>query len=171
MDEALAEARLSASCACAETPVSDLTEIPVGALVVAPDGRILSRAHNQPRCLHDPTAHAEVLAMRKAGEVLGNYRLGGCVLVVTLEPCLMCVGAMVHARISGVVFGAADMRTGMVQSCLQGLDLPFHNHRVWHYGGVQATACAELLHGFFMRTRAKGSPDNNGNKQRTTDKE
>lgn len=149
MSLALAEAW----CTEGEIPASPLAEIPVGALVVAPDGRILSSAHNQPQSLNDPTAHAEVLALRRAGAALGNYRLGGCVLVVTLEPCLMCVGAMVHARISGLVFGAADMRTGMVQSCLQGFDLPFHNHRVWHYGGVQTEACAELLHNFFARTR------------------
>ncbi|MEG1609919.1 MAG: tRNA adenosine(34) deaminase TadA [Bilophila sp.] len=140
---ALEEARTAAGCG----------EVPVGAVVVAPDGEILSATHNQPVSLSDPSAHAEVLALRVAGQTLGNYRLEHCVLVVTLEPCLMCAGAAVHARLAGVVYGAADSKAGAVESCFNALDLPFHNHRVWHMGGVSSQACATLLQQFFMQSR------------------
>ncbi len=128
-------------------------EVPVGAVVVAPDGRVLSRACNAPLATNDPTAHAEILALRQAAKVFGNYRLCGCVLVVTLEPCLMCVGAMIHARIAGVVYGAADFKTGAVDSCFAGFNLPFVNHNVWHYGGVLAQECAISLQHFFEQRR------------------
>lgn len=128
-------------------------EVPVGAVVVAPDGTILASAHNRPVALSDPSAHAEILALRAAGQSLGNYRLENCVLVATLEPCFMCTGAIVHARLAGVVYGATDSKAGAVESCFNGLDLPFHNHRVWHMGGVSSQACAELLHHFFMEIR------------------
>lgn len=141
MGLALEEARMAAGNA----------EIPVGAVLAAPDGRILSRAHNAPIALHDPTAHAEILALRKAAALTRNYRLGGTVLVVTLEPCFMCTGALVHSRVAGVVYGAADARAGAVASCCDGLDQPFHNHAVWHMGGVRAAECAALLRGFFAR--------------------
>lgn len=128
-------------------------EVPVAALVVAPDGRVLSRARNRPVADRDPTAHAEVLALREAARVTRNYRLTDCVLVVTLEPCLMCVGALVHARVAGVVYGAADCRAGAVDSCIAGLNLPFLNHHPWHYGGVQGDVCAEGLQQFFRLKR------------------
>ena len=128
-------------------------EIPVGALVVTPEGHIAGQGRNSPLGRHDPTAHAEVLALRAAAGQLGNYRLEGCVMVVTLEPCLMCVGAMVHARVAGVVYGAEDRKTGAVSSCLDGLALPFHNHRPWHLGGVCSGACAQRLHDFFRACR------------------
>lgn len=128
-------------------------EVPVGAVAVASDGRVLAAAHNKPCAGHDPSAHAEVLALREAGQALGNHRLEQTVLVVTLEPCLMCVGAMVHARISGVVYGASDDKAGAVFSCLHGLDLPFLNHRVWHLGGVRSVDCARLLENFFSKRR------------------
>ncbi len=143
MQAALTEARKAPACG----------EVPVGALVVAPDGVILGAAHNRPVALSDPSAHAEILAMRAAGKTLGNYRLEHCVLVVTLEPCFMCTGAIVHARLAGVVYGAADNRAGAVESCFNGLDLPFHNHRVWHMGGVAAPECAALLQKFFLGNR------------------
>lgn len=145
MDESLIEARKAAS--------GPEPEVPVGAVVVSADGRIVGRGHNTPVSGHDPTAHAEIVALRDAARTLHNYRLGGCVLVVTLEPCLMCVGAMVHARVAGCVYGAADMRAGMASSCIGGFDLSFHNHRVWHYGGVRADACAALLRDFFDAVR------------------
>ena len=126
-----------------------LGEVPVGAVLVGGDGRILATAHNEPVALHDPTAHAEVLALRRGGQALGNYRLNNAVLVVTLEPCLMCAGALVHSRVAGVVFGAADPRAGAVISCCDGLAQPFLNHRVWHMGGVRSEACAALLLDFF----------------------
>lgn len=154
MDLALEEARRAA--------YND--EVPVGALVVGADGRFLSRAGNAPVRLHDPVAHAEIRALRQAGQTLGNYRLGGAVLVVTLEPCLMCVGALVHSRVAGVVYGAADARAGAVISCCEGLDQGFHNHRVWHMGGVRAQECAALLREFFIRTgRGYGSSAKGGN--------
>lgn len=135
---------------CLGTPGrAEQAEVPVAALVVAPDGRILGRARNRPVSDHDPSAHAEVLALREAARAVRNYRLTDCVLVVTLEPCLMCVGALVHARVAGVVYGAADDRAGAVDSCLAGLNLPFLNHHPWHYGGVRGEECANVLRLFF----------------------
>lgn len=139
---ALAEARLAEAEG----------EVPIGAVVVSREGRIIGRGHNTPVTDHDPTAHAEVMALRAAATTTGNYRLDGAVLVVTLEPCMMCAGAMVHSRVAGVVYGAADARAGAVTSCLDGLDQPFHNHKVWHMGGVQSQACTDILLEFF-RTR------------------
>ena len=128
-------------------------EVPVGAVVVAPDGRIVGRGHNSPRAASDPTGHAEIAAMRHAGTTLGNYRLNGCILVVTLEPCLMCAGAMVQARLAGLVFGAFDPKAGAVISCLEALELPFHNHTIWHAGGVAEEECTALLRTFFKARR------------------
>jgi len=147
MERALAAAR--------GVPASSLAdgEVPVGALVVAADGTILAEAANAPVGENDPSGHAEIRAMRKAAGRAGNYRLGGCVLVVTLEPCLMCAGAIVHARLAGVVYGASDRRAGAVASCLEALDLPFLNHRTWHFGGIKAEACAGLLKAFFEKRR------------------
>ncbi len=130
-------------------------EVPVGAVVVAPDGKVIGAAHNAPCRDSDPSAHAEVLALRRAGRRIGNHRLERCVLVVTLEPCLMCVGAMVHARLAGVVYGAADDKAGAVMSCFNGPDLPFLNHRVWHMGGVRGAECARLLETFFAERRLR----------------
>lgn len=128
-------------------------EVPVGALVAHNDGRLLGQAHNACIARNDPTAHAEVLALRRAGEALGNYRLHDCVLVVTLEPCLMCAGALAHARVQGVAYGAPDPRAGAVTSCCEGLELGFLNHRVWHMGGVLHEECAALLREFFRDAR------------------
>ena len=143
MEYALDEARLALQ----------ENEIPVGAIVVAPDGSVIGRGHNSPITLHDPSAHAEIMALRDAGNHLANYRIEHCVLVVTLEPCLMCTGAIVHARLAGLVYGAADDRAGAVASCFNGLDLPFLNHRVWHMGGIASASCAALLHHFFRTQR------------------
>ena len=128
-------------------------EIPVGALVVGPEGELLAEAHNETEYLHDPTAHAEVLALRRAAARVGNHRLGGCVLVVTLEPCLMCTGAIRESRVSGVVFGASDARAGAVCSCLEGLDYAQTGAQPWSYGGVEAADCAEILREFFRERR------------------
>lgn len=130
-----------------------LGEVPVGALVVNAEGRVLSFAHNETESLRDPTAHAEVLALRRAAQAAGNHRLGGCVLVVTLEPCLMCTGALREARVSGVVFGASDARAGAVCSCLEGLDYADTGTAPWSYGGVEAQACAGVLREFFRSRR------------------
>lgn len=131
-------------------------EVPVGAVLAAPDGRLLAEAHNAPLRQHDPTAHAEVLALRQAGAALGNYRLGGCVLVVTLEPCAMCAAALAHARLAGVVYGAADRLAGAVSSCTELLDAPFFTHHVWHMGGICSEACAAVLRDFFAARRPCG---------------
>lgn len=128
-------------------------EVPVGALVVDAGGSILSQAHNETESLRDPTAHAEVLALRRAALAAGNHRLGGCVLVVTLEPCLMCTGAIRESRVSGVVFGASDARAGAVCSCLEGLDYACTGSAPWSFGGVEAVACARLLQNFFRARR------------------
>lgn len=128
-------------------------EVPVGALVADAQGRILARAHNETESTCDPTAHAEVLALRRASLAAGNHRLCGSVLVVTLEPCLMCTGALREARVSGVVFGASDARAGAVCSCLEGLDYAQTGFAPWYYGGVEAEACARELTEFFRRRR------------------
>ena len=128
-------------------------EVPVGAVVVR-DGEILGRGFNQPISSHDPTAHAEVVALRDASARLGNYRLPGCDLYVTLEPCAMCVGAMIHARIARVVYGARDPKTG---ACGSIMDLPAQanfNHHGRFEGGVLAQECGDLLRRFFAERRS-----------------
>ena len=121
-------------------------EAPIGAVVIdAASGRVLAEACNSPIASHDPTAHAEMLALRQAGAALGNYRLAGAILAVTLEPCLMCLGAMVHARIGGLVFGARDPKAGAVVSNLDGPSLPFLNHRFPVLEGVLAEECGATL--------------------------
>lgn len=128
-------------------------ETPVGAVLLEPGGEVIARAGNESIARNDPAAHAEILALRKGGVKLRNYRLPGCILVVTLEPCLMCVGAMIHARIQGLVFGAPDPKTGAAVSNLQGPNLAFTNHKFWVLGGVLALQCGSLLKNFFARRR------------------
>ena len=130
-----------------------LGEVPVGAVLAGRDGTILASAHNACLSLNDPTAHAEILVLRRAAERLGNCRLGGTVLIVSLEPCLMCAGALVHARVDGIVYGAADPLAGAVSSRLEAFALPFHNHTIWHMGGVAGKECAALLQDFFRKRR------------------
>ena len=129
-------------------------ESPIGAVVIdAASGRLLAEACNGPIGLSDPTAHAEILALRRAGETLNNYRLNGAILAVTLEPCLMCLGAMVHARIGALVFGARDPKAGAVVSNLDGPGLPFLNHRFPVLEGVLAGECGATLSRFFAGRR------------------
>ncbi|UYG00506.1 MULTISPECIES: tRNA adenosine(34) deaminase TadA [unclassified Halomonas] len=128
-------------------------EVPVGAVVVDPQGEIIGAAHNAPVESRDPSAHAEIRALRAAGEALGNYRLDGCTLYVTLEPCMMCAGAMVHARIQRLVYAAAEPRTGMVESKANLLAQPWFNHRVEVEAGVLAGASKKLLKAFFAERR------------------
>jgi len=130
----------------------DAGEVPIGAVVVV-DDVVAGRGFNQPIGRHDPTAHAEILAMREAAHAAANYRLTGATLYVTLEPCLMCAGAMVHARIGTLVFGAAEPRTGAVVSNLQALALPHHNHRVEVVSGVLDSDCRDLMQEFFRARR------------------
>lgn len=129
-------------------------ETPVGAVAVNSDSKtILARAHNECINLNDPTAHAEITALRRAASVTGNYRLPNVVIVVTLEPCLMCLGAMIQARISGLVFGARDPRAGAVVSRLDMSELHWLNHRIWYIDGVLEDECAGLLKDFFRNKR------------------
>jgi tRNA(adenine34) deaminase len=127
-------------------------EVPVGAVVVL-DGAVVARGHNQPIVLADPTAHAEVQALRAAARGRGNYRLPGATLYATVEPCAMCCGAVVNARIARVVYGARDVKAGAVESLHQLLDDPRLNHRVEAVGGVLADESAALMRGFFDRRR------------------
>jgi len=142
MEEALREARRAEA----------LGEVPVGAVVVQ-DGHIVGRGCNRPVTNHDPTAHAEVQALREAGLVVGNYRLPDCDLYVTVEPCSMCAGAITHARIRRLVYGAEDPKAGAVHSMLQVLNHPKLNHQVEVTSGILAARCMDLLQTFFRNRR------------------
>lgn len=131
-----------------------LGEVPVGALVVF-EGEIVGRGFNQPIVRHDPTAHAEVMALRDAATRLGNYRMPGSTLYVTQEPCVMCSGAIMHARIARVVFGAHNPKTGAAGSVLDLFAETRLNHHAEIVGGVRAEECAALLSGFFAARRQK----------------
>jgi tRNA(adenine34) deaminase len=143
MSLALAEARQAA----------DAGEVPVGAVLVK-DGVLIASGRNAPVSLHDPSAHAEINALRAAGAALGNYRLDGCELFVTLEPCAMCAGAMLHARLARVVFGAADAKTGAAGSVIDLLGQPQLNHHTRVQGGVLSADCQALLQNFFRDRRS-----------------
>ncbi|MFN3423621.1 MAG: nucleoside deaminase [Novosphingobium meiothermophilum] len=127
-------------------------EVPIGAVVVR-DGKVIAAAHNQPRALNDPTAHAEMLAIRAAAAALGQERLDGCDLWVSLEPCAMCAGAIVHARIARVYFGAADPKGGAVDHGARVFDQPTCLHRPDVYSGMGESEAADLLRGFFRARR------------------
>jgi len=144
MREALEQARQAGACG----------EVPVGAIVVL-DGQIVGRGFNQPIGRHDPTAHAEVMALRDAAQRLGNYRLPGCELYVTLEPCAMCSGAIMHARIRRVVFGARDPKTGVAGSVIDLFDEARLNHHATIEGGLMADECGGMLSAFFAARRGK----------------
>jgi tRNA(adenine34) deaminase len=131
-------------------------EVPVGAVLVKADS-VVATGGNQPIATHDPSAHAEIVALRAAGQALGNYRLDDCVLYVTLEPCLMCASAIVHARVRRVVFGAFDPKAGAAGGIIDAFALKGLNHRVDVFGGVLEDECGSLLSGFFARQRA-GNP-------------
>ena len=134
----------------------DLGEVPVGAVVVK-DGVVIAVGCNQPIGKHDPTAHAEIVALRAAAEKLGNYRLPGCELYVTLEPCVMCSGAMMHARLSKVVYGAADPKTGACGSVVNLFEQEQLNHHAEVVGGVMADECGAMLKNFFAARRKSKS--------------
>lgn len=142
MQRALAQARSAAK----------LGEVPVGAILVR-DEQIIATGFNQPVAVHDPTAHAEIQALRSGAQALQSYRLTDTTLYVTLEPCLMCAAAIVHARVRRVVFGAWDPRAGAAGSMLDAFALAGLNHRVDVFGGVLADECGELLRGFFLNRR------------------
>jgi tRNA(adenine34) deaminase len=142
MREALAEAARAAARG----------EVPIGAVVLA-GGEIVGRGHNQPIAANDPTAHAEIVAMRAAGQNLGNYRLTNATLYVTVEPCVMCVGAMVHARIATLVFGTAEPKAGAIESTQRAHEHAALNHRLIVVSGVLAAECQEVIQGFFRDRR------------------
>jgi tRNA(adenine34) deaminase len=129
-------------------------EVPIGAVIVR-DGRIIARAFNQVELLRDATAHAEMLAMTQAEEVVGDWRLNDCTLYVTKEPCPMCAGAMVHVRLQRVVFGAADPKAGAAGSAMNLLQFPTLNHRAEITQGVREEECRNLLQNFFVEQRAR----------------
>ena len=151
MQAALAEAARAAAAG----------EVPIGAVVVQ-DGAIIGAGFNQPIAAHDPTAHAEVVALRAAAQAIGNYRLTGATMYVTVEPCLMCVGAMVHARIGLVVYGATEPKAGAIESMTRAHELAGLNHRVAAIGGVLADDSRAVLQQFFRDRRAtaqSGDPE------------
>ncbi|MCC7005899.1 MAG: tRNA adenosine(34) deaminase TadA [Ottowia sp.] len=131
-------------------------EVPVGAVVIK-DGQHLASGYNQPISLQDPCAHAEIQALRGAAQQLGNYRLPGCTLYVTLEPCAMCAGAMLHARLARVVYAAHDPKTGAAGSLFNLFAVPGLNHQTQVQGGVMADVCSHLLKDFFNKKRVKPS--------------
>ena len=127
-------------------------DVPIGAVVVV-DGRIVATGYNQPISAVDPTAHAEIVALRKAANQVGNYRLTDAFVYVTVEPCLMCVGALVHARVREVVYGATEPKSGALGSIVHGLELPGLNHRFAVTGGVLEDECRQLIQQFFEERR------------------
>lgn len=130
-------------------------EVPVGAVLVHKSGQILALAHNQQESLHDPSAHAEILALRAAAKKLQNYRLSDTILVVTLEPCLMCLGAILHARLNGLVFGAGNSLDGAILSNFDFLQIQSKSSHppIWYLGGVLSNQCALILQNFFAKRR------------------
>ena len=129
-------------------------EVPVGAVVVL-DGTVIGGGFNQPISAHDPTAHAEVVAMRAAAQHLGNYRLTGADLYVTIEPCQMCVGAMVHARIARVIYGATEPKAGAIESAMRAHEHPALNHRLQAVGGLLEDECRAMIRQFFEQRRPR----------------
>jgi tRNA(adenine34) deaminase len=142
MSSALEEARRAAAAG----------EVPIGAVIMIDDA-IVARGFNQPISSQDPTAHAEIVAIRAAARAIGNYRLTDATLCVTIEPCLMCVGALVHARVARLIYGAAEPRTGAIVSTARGGELPGHNHRFEVTGGVREDDCRALMQDFFKARR------------------
>ncbi len=143
MQRALEQARLAAA----------VDEVPVGAVLLDADGDLLASGHNQPIRAQDPSAHAEIVVLREGAKKLGNYRLPGTTLYVTVEPCTMCVGALVHARVGRVVYGATEPKTGAIESARRLFESGEFNHRPEIVGGVLADECAALLTEFFAAKR------------------
>jgi len=133
-------------------------EVPVGAVIVHPERGVIASASNRKETLHDATAHAEILAIGQASEALEDWRLEGCTLYVTLEPCAMCAGAIIHARLGRIVFGARDPKAGAVGSVVHLLEPGLFNHDVSWTGGVMEDECAELLTTFFRERRGRRTP-------------
>ena len=147
MELALDQARLAAAAG----------EVPVGALIIK-DGRIVGRGHNRNLLESDPTAHAEIVALRQAAAHLGNHRLSGCTVYATIEPCSMCAGALIHARVSRLVYGAPDPKAGAAGSVVQVLNHPSLNHQMEVTAGILADQCSAILQEFFRRKRQQTFP-------------
>lgn len=148
MEEALREARRAEA----------MGEVPVGAVIVC-DGQVVARGCNRNLADNDPTAHAEMIALRDAGRAIGNYRLTECEMFVTVEPCAMCAGALVHARLKRLVYGTDDPKAGAVKSVMQVLNHPRLNHQMEVTSGVLGARCSEVLQTFFRARRGSGSED------------
>ena len=161
-DLAADQAWMRRALALAEHARDALDEVPVGAVLVDAEGRLLAEGCNRTITDSDPSAHAEIVALREAGRTLGNYRLNGCTLYVTLEPCAMCAMALVHARIARLVYGADDPKTGAVHSVFELLQSEHHNHRVAVQGGVLADDCGAMLRDFFRARRGRTRTDPQG---------
>ena len=146
MELALEQAKLAATAG----------EVPVGALVIK-DGEIIGRGHNRNLLDNDPTAHAEIVALRQAAALAGNHRLTGCTMVATIEPCSMCAGALIHARIARLVYGASDPKAGAAGSTVQVINHPSLNHRMEVTAGVLAGKCSDILQEFFRQKRQQTS--------------
>ena len=146
---------MAQALALAERARDEDNEIPVGALLVDAQGNLVTEGWNRNIAEHDPSAHAEIVAMRRAGGAIGNHRLVGCTLYVTLEPCAMCAMAMVHARVARVVYGASDPKTGAAGSVFDLLADPRHNHRVEVVGGVLGEQASAMLTNYFRAKRGK----------------
>lgn len=149
-DETWMRAALAQACIGAERG-----EVPVGALLLDAAGQLLAAGHNQPIGAQDPSAHAEIVVLRAAARQLGNYRLPGTTLYVTVEPCTMCVGAIVHARVARVVYGASEPKTGAIESAQRLFETGEFNHRPQIAGGILAEECGELLTRFFEHKRSR----------------
>jgi len=160
MDASMDVALMQRALALAEHAEREDDEIPVGAVLIDAAGNVIGEGWNRNITEHDPTAHAEVIAMRQAGKRIGNHRLIGCALYVTLEPCAMCAMAMIHGRIARLVFAASDPKTGAAGSAFDLLADPRHNHRVEVQGGVLAGEASVRLSNYFRRKRGKTPLEN-----------
>lgn len=134
---------------------ASIGEVPVGAVLVNKNNELLAASHNQPISAHDPTAHAEIMVLREAAQNVNNYRLLDTTLYVTLEPCVMCVGAMIHARVKRLVYGAVEYKTGAIESACRLMDDIRFNHLIEIESGVMQQDCAQILSNFFARRRAE----------------
>jgi tRNA(adenine34) deaminase len=151
MDSATAELWMREALAEAHKAEAE-GEVPIGAIVLL-NGKIIGRGHNSPIKKQDPSAHAEILALRHAAHNTSNYRIPGSILVVTIEPCIMCVGAMIQARVDEVIYGAADPKGGALQSCFQLAETSQLNHKIHTTSGILSEECGELMKSFFASRR------------------
>ena len=141
---------------------AQLEEVPVGAVLIDQDNQLIAASHNQPIASHDPTGHAEIRVLREAAVKVSNYRLNDTTLYVTLEPCVMCVGAMIHARVKRLVYGAKEYKTGAIESSCQLLEQVHFNHTIEVEAGIMQQECAKIMSDFFSQRRAQKKAQNAG---------